>query len=116
MRPTTSTAGRAASPAASNPATVAPYAGEPEPGAAPPGASPSRRVRRRGGGSRRILPAAAEPKVGSTGVVAVREAQNTSAGRASRALTEAHRLARAAGLAILDGGTAPGRSGNGCWT
>ena len=91
MRPKTSAAGPEALSAASDPATVASYAGEPEPGAAPSGASPSRRVRRRGGGSRRILPAAAEPKVASTGVVAVREAQNTSAGRASRALTEAHR-------------------------
>mgnify|MGYP000208510088 CR=1 FL=1 len=89
MRPKTSAAGQEALSAASDPATVASYAGEPEPGAAPSGASPACRVRL--GGSRRILPVATEPKVASTGVVAVREAQNTSAGRASRALTEAHR-------------------------
>jgi len=95
MRPTTSTAGQAELLAASNPANVARYAGEvdmspdADRAAARPAASPACRVRF--GGSRGALPVATEPKVASTGVVAVREAQNTSAGRASPALTEAHR-------------------------
>ena len=89
MRPKTSAAGQEALSAASTPAIVAPYAGEPDPGAARSAASAAGRVRL--GGSRGSLPAATEPKVASTRVVAVREAQNTSAGRASPALTEAHR-------------------------
>jgi hypothetical protein len=89
MRPTTSTAGPEALSAASDPATVASYAGEPEPGAAPSGASPACRVRL--GGSRRILPVATEPKVASTRVVAVREAQRRGPRCANRAVAEIRR-------------------------
>jgi len=89
MRPKRSAAGRAALPAASTPAIVPRYAGEPDPGAARSAASPACRVRL--GGSRGARPAATDPKVASTGVVAVREAQRRSPGCANRAVAEIRR-------------------------